>query len=183
MAKFPWINKINTHPAFRYSPLYIQRLYHIYQWVILRVTTHIGRFKGISPTDNIFSVVAQQPSSGGFIGLYLSTSWITFKRQTPECHVLCKATVNLQPMLKSESGHYWSFYIIYVNNFISSHLKLLVEPFQHLHIVNKNFHQAPVNMLKRTVSQYSSRHRNLLQLGNASFWIIQKAKKEFKNIP
>lgn len=111
MAKFPWINKINTHPAFRYSPLYIQRLHHIYQWVILRVTTHIGRFKGISPTDNIFSVVAQQPSSGGFIGLYLSTSWITFKRQTPECHVLCKATVNLQPMLKSESGHYWSVYI------------------------------------------------------------------------
>lgn len=101
----------STHPAFRYSPLYIQRLYHIYQWVILRVTTHIGRFKGISPTDNIFSVVAQQPSSGGFIGLYLSTSWITFKRQTPECHVLCKATVNLQPMLKSESDHYWSFYI------------------------------------------------------------------------
>lgn len=50
-----------------------------------------------------------------------------------------------------------SIYIIYVNNFISSHLKLLVEPFQHLHIVNKNFHQAPVNMLKRTVSQYSSR--------------------------
>lgn len=76
-----------------------------------------------------------------------------------------------------------SIYIIYVNNFISSHLKLLVEPFQHLHIVNKNFHQAPVNMLKRTVSQYSSRHRNLLQLSNTSFWIIQKAKKEFKNIP
>lgn len=74
MAKFPWINKINTHPAFQYSLLYIQRLHQIYQWVILRVTTHIGRFKGISPTDNIFSVVAQQPSSGGFIGLYLSTS-------------------------------------------------------------------------------------------------------------
>lgn len=73
-----------------------------------------------------------------------------------------------------------SIYIIYVNNFISSHLKLLVEPFQHLHIVNKNFHQAPVNMLKRTVSQYSSRHTNLLQLRNASFWIIQKVKKELK---
>lgn len=74
-----------------------------------------------------------------------------------------------------------SIYIIYVNNFISSHLKLLVEPFQHLHIVNKKFHQAPVNMLKRTVSQYSSRHRNLLLWARQCF-ILNNSEGKKKNL-